>query len=180
MGFWKFGPAAVMAAGLALAGAALPAGAQSPYSPTPLAPTPPPPPPPPGAVVPPPPSAEAADIAACLCLRRQVDALGADMTARKSAYDAGLSEVGGLDSQLQSARASLNVNDPQAVAHFRQLLERRDAAYRHSSGATFSAYSSVVQRYNSRSDEYNARCANRPRNPVLLGQVQATLTCPAY
>ena len=26
--------------------------------------------------------------------------------------------------------------------------------------------------------EYNARCADRPRNPVLLNQVQATLVCP--
>jgi hypothetical protein len=155
-----------------LALTALPAAAQLP---------PPPPPPafavaPPPAIVPPP-SPEASEIAACLCLRQSVDALGADMSARQRTYDASREEVASLDAQLQGARAALNVNDPAAVAQYRQLLERRDAAYRRSSGATVAEYSGVVERYNARANEYNARCADRPRNPVLLAQVQATLTC---
>lgn len=153
----KLGRIAVMCACVAALAAAAPAGAQAP---------------------PPPASPEAAEIAACLCLRQAVDALGADMTARQSAYNASRDEVAALDAQLQSARASLNVDDPRAVAQFRQLLERRDAAFRRSSGATMGEYSSVVERYNARTNEYNARCANRPRNPVLVSQVQATLACP--
>lgn len=162
MWFSKIGRIAVMCAGLAVFGVASPAGAQAP---------------PPVAVVPPP-SPEGADIAACLCLRQAVDALGADMTARRSAYDASVSEVAALDVQLQSERARLDVNNPQAVAQFRQLLERRDAAFRRSSGADAAAYSAIVARYNTRVNEFNARCADRPTNPALLTQVQATLTCP--
>jgi hypothetical protein len=126
----------------------------------------------------PPPSPEAADIAACLCLKQSADALGATMADRQHAYDASRQEVAGLDSQLQSARMSLNVDNPEAVAQYRQLLDRRDAAYRRSSGALFSEFRSVVARYNARIGEYNARCADRPRNPILLSQVQATLVCP--
>jgi hypothetical protein len=129
-------------------------------------------------VLPPPPFPEAADIAACLCLQRAVDAAGTTMGDSQRAYDASRQEVAGLDTQLQSARASLNVDDSAAVARFRQLLERRDAVFRQSSGPLFAQYSNAVARFNERSGEFNARCANRPTNPVLLSQVQATLVCP--
>jgi hypothetical protein len=156
MGGLKLGRVAVLGAAVAVFVGAMPAGAQ----------------------VPPPPSPEAADVAGCLCLRQALDRLGADMSARQSGYEASRAEVAALDAQLHSARASLNVDDPQAVAQFRQVLERRDAAFRRSSGTAAAEYSGVVERYNARANEYNARCADRPRNPVLLGQVQATLTCP--
>ena len=130
------------------------------------------------AQVPPPASPEAADIAACLCLRQAVDATGADMAAKQSAYQASQSELTALDAQLQSARATLNVDNSEAVAQFKQLLERRDVAFRQSSGAVTADLAAAVERYNGRANEYNARCANRPRNPVLLAQVQATLVCP--
>ena len=38
--------------------------------------------------------------------------------------------------------------------------------------------SDVVARYNARVSEFNARCADRPRNPVLVASVQAALSCP--
>jgi uncharacterized protein (DUF885 family) len=132
-----------------------------------------------GAQVPvPPPSPEAADIAACLCLQRAVDAVGAARMAGEQAYEASRQEVASLDAQLQSARMSLNVDNPEAVAQFRQLLDRRDAVYRRSSGILFNQYQEAATVYNQRVGEYNARCADRPRNPVLLSQVQATLVCP--
>ena len=130
------------------------------------------------AQVPLPPSPEAADIASCLCLQRAVGSLGAAMTQQRAAYDASRREVTELDAELQSARMSLNVDNPEAVAQFRQLLDRRDAAYRRSSGGAFTEYQNVVGTYNNRVNEYNARCADRPRNPILLNQVQATLVCP--
>ena len=128
--------------------------------------------------VPPPASPEAAEIAFCLCLRQSLDAVGAEMSARQAAYQAVQSEVAALDSQLQSARATLNVDNPEAVAQFRQLLERRDAAFRQSNGSAAGDLTDAVERYNARSTEYNGSCVNRPRNPVLLAQVQASLTCP--
>ena len=100
------------------------------------------------------------------------------MTERQGAYEASRREVAELDAQLQNGRMSLNVDDPNAIARFRQLLDQRDAAYRRSSGPLFSQYQNAVGRYNERISEYNARCADRPRNPVLLNQVQATLVCP--
>ena len=162
--------AVVLWAGVAAVAAASPAVAQAPFYP---------PPPPPYAAVPAPVlSGEAGDIAACLCLRQAVDTLGSDMAAKQRARDAVNDELRGLDSQLQGARTGMDVNDPAAVARFRQLLERRDAAFRRSTGLVTGDLSSVTARYNQRVNEYNARCANRPRDPGLVAGVQATLSCP--
>jgi hypothetical protein len=128
--------------------------------------------PPPGAVP------EASDIASCLCLGRAVNALNAEMTREQAGHHANQDELARLDSQLQTARASLDVNNPQAVAQFRELLARRDAVFRRGNDLAAGRLSGVVQHYNARVNEYNARCANRPRDPVLLGNVEATLVCP--
>src|SRR4051812_45840903 len=50
------------------------------------------------------PAPEAADIAACLCLQRAVDALGAARIDTERAYEASRREVAELDAQLQNAR----------------------------------------------------------------------------
>jgi hypothetical protein len=123
--------------------------------------------------------AEAADIAACLCLHRGLGALGAEMAARRQAYDAAQSRLNGLDARLARERATMNVDDPQAVARFRALLAERDAAFRRSSGALAGALATAVAHYNASVGQYNARCAARPRDPILLRQVEATLSCPA-
>jgi hypothetical protein len=141
--------------------AAMPAWAQVPY------------PAPAGMPVP-----EASDIAHCLCLQQAVDALDADMNARQQAYQAARDDLARIDAQLQSARAGVDVNNPQSVAQFRQLLERRDAAFHRSTSMATGDLSSITERYNARVNEHNARCANRPRDPVLLQNVQATLSCP--
>jgi len=130
------------------------------------------------AQVPLPQSPEAADIAFCLCLQRAVDGTGAMMSERHGAYEASRREVADLDARLQSARMSLNVDNPEAIAQFRQLLDRRDAAFRQSSGPLFTQYQNIVALHSDRVNEFNARCANRPRNPVLISQVQAGLVCP--
>ncbi|HEX3860691.1 MAG TPA: hypothetical protein VHY35_03280 [Stellaceae bacterium] len=121
---------------------------------------------------------EASEIAACLCLRAEVDHLHGDMSMRQASYGNTQSELARLDAQLQSQRANLDVNNPAAVAQFRQLLEQRDAVFRRSTGPLARDAAGVTARYNDRIAEYNARCANRPRNPDLLARVQATLTCP--
>ena len=126
----------------------------------------------------PPASPEAAEIAACLCLKQAVDTLGAQMAGGRQSYDQTVGELSRLDAQLDQERVTLNVNDPAAVARFRQLLQQRDALYRRSSGPVLTDVSQVVARYNARVNEYNARCADRPRNPALIANVQATLTCP--
>jgi len=121
---------------------------------------------------------EAADIASCLCLKQAIDALGADLSMQQRSYGSVQEELNRLDGELAAARANMDVNNPQAIAHFRQLLEQRDAAYRRSTGLVTGDLNGVTQRYNARVGEYNARCANRPRDPGLLASVQARLACP--
>ena len=125
-----------------------------------------------------PPSPEAGEIAACLCLQQSVDRLGAEMGGRRQAYAAAQSELAQLDAQMRQERTRMDVNDPQSVAQFRQLLERRDAIVRRSSGIATGELHALTTRYSASVNEYNARCANRPRDPDLLRAVQATLACP--
>jgi len=66
----------------------------------------------------------------------------------------------------------------QSVARFRQVLEQRDAAFQRSTSLATGELNGVIERYNARVSEYNARCANRPRDPVLIERAQATLSCP--
>jgi hypothetical protein len=162
--------AAVLWAGVAVVAAISPAFAQAPPYP--------PPPPPYGAVPAPALSGEAGEIAACLCLRQAVDTLGADMAAKQRSRDEINGELARVDAELQNARAGMDVNNPEAVARFRQLLEHRDAVFRRSTGLVIGDLSSATARYNGRVNEYNARCASRPRDPGLVASVQATLTCP--
>jgi hypothetical protein len=127
----------------------------------------------------PPASPEAAEIARCLCLHRDLGALGADMAARRRAYDELQRELGAIDAELQHERTTIDVNDPDAIARFRQQLARRDALFERSTGPVAGALSAAVARYNAAVGRYNAQCANRPRDPVLLSQVEANLVCPA-
>ena len=112
------------------------------------------------AQVPPPP--EVADITACLCLQRAVSALSADMNARNQALDTVTRQLSDLDAQLARNKSTINVNNPDAIARYKALLERRDAAYRQSIGPVHTEAELATARYNARVNEYNARCANRP------------------
>jgi hypothetical protein len=123
-------------------------------------------------------SPEASEIAACLCLGQASQMAGADLSTKRQAYGGLQSELARLDAQLQRERAGLDVNNTQAVARFRQLLAQRDAVAQRSSGPIASQTKVATERYDRMVNEYNARCANRPRDPILLNRVQATLTCP--
>ena len=129
------------------------------------------------AQVPPPPSPEAADIASCLCLKQEVDALGADKSSRQRELDEIRAELERIGAQLEAERARMDVNNPESVARFRQMLGRRDELFQRSSGDVVAAVAGTTERYNARVNEYNSRCASRPRDPRLVAQVQATLSC---
>jgi hypothetical protein len=128
------------------------------------------------AQVPPPP--EVAEITACLCLQQAVSAFSADMNAKKQALDTVTRQLADLDSQLARERSTLDVNNPDAVARYKALLERRDAAYRQSIGPIHADATQATARYNSRVSEYNAHCANRPFNSAIVAQMQVNLVCP--
>jgi hypothetical protein len=128
------------------------------------------------AQVPPPP--EVAEITACLCLQQAVSAFSATMNAKKQALDAVTRQLADLDSQLARERSTLDVNNPDAVARYKALLERRDAAYRQSIGPVHADATQSTARYNAQVSEYNARCANRPFNSAIVAQMQVNLACP--
>jgi hypothetical protein len=100
------------------------------------------------------------------------------MTAKRNSLDQINTELKQADSGLERQRAALNVNDPQAVAQFRQRLEQRDALFKRSTGPIVNDVTAAVRRYNDQVGAYNQQCANHPFNSVLQAQVQATLSCP--
>ena len=115
---------------------------------------------------------------ACLCLQHSVATLSTEMNQRTQALDAVTRQLADLDAQLSQSRANLNINDGDAVARYKALLERRDAAYRESIGPVHADATQATARYNERVNEYNARCANRPFNSALVAEIQAHLSCP--
>jgi hypothetical protein len=128
---------------------------------------------------PPPASPQAAEIAGCLCLGREMARLRADMAAKHSAYDQLQGELAGTDALLERERATIDVNNPDAVARFRQQLEQCDALFRRSTGPAAAELTGATTRYNASVGQYNTQCANHSWDPVLLSQVQAALSCPA-
>jgi Skp family chaperone for outer membrane proteins len=126
-----------------------------------------------GAQVPP----EIAEINACLCIQQAVGTLSADMNAKNQALQAVQRDLADLDSQLARERSAVNTSNPDSVARYKALLERRDAAYRQSIGPIHADATQATARYNARVNEYNARCANRPFNSALVAEVQARLMC---
>src|SRR5690242_2880440 len=93
-----------------------------------------------------------AEIAACVCLRRAVDALGAEMTAKQQALADLRAELERATAQLEAARDRMDVNDPQAGAHFREMLAHRDALFRRASGDAVTDAGGAVERFNRSSE----------------------------
>jgi hypothetical protein len=121
---------------------------------------------------------EMADIRACLCLQQAVSALSAEMNAKNQALVTVTQQLSDLDSQLARDKSMINVNNPDAVARYKALLERRDATYRQSIGPVHADAEQATARYNARVNEYNAHCANRLFNPAIVAQMQVNLVCP--
>jgi hypothetical protein len=120
----------------------------------------------------------AAEIGACVCLKEASDALGADMAAKQNALVETRRQLEQATVDLEAERARMNVENPEAVARFRQKLAQRDALFQRANGSLHAETLTAVERYNARVNEYNARCANRPIDPVLAAQIRATMTCP--
>jgi hypothetical protein len=120
---------------------------------------------------------EPAEINACVCLQLASAALAADKDAKSQTLAATSQRLADLDAQLASARSRIDVNNPDAVARYKALLQQRDAAYGQI-GPAQSAAAAAVARYNATVDEHNRRCAGRPFNSELVAQIQAHPNCP--
>jgi hypothetical protein len=121
---------------------------------------------------------EMAEIRGCLCLQQAVSALSAEMNAKKQALDTVTRQLSDLDAQLARDKSAINLNNPDAVARYKALLERRDATYRQSIGPVHTEAEQATASYNARVNEYNAHCANRPFNSAIVAQMQVNLVCP--
>jgi hypothetical protein len=120
---------------------------------------------------------EAAEINACVCLQIAAGALASDKDAKSQVLASANQQLADLNAQLAAARAGIDVNNPEEVARFKALLERRDAASQRISPAQSEA-AAAVARYNASVGEYNQRCAGRPFNLDLVTQIQAHPNCP--
>jgi hypothetical protein len=120
---------------------------------------------------------EPAEINACVCLQLASAALAADKDAKSQRLAAANQQLADLDAQLAAARSRIDVNNPDAVARYKALLEQRDAAYGQISPAQSQA-AAAVARYNATVDEHNRRCAGRPFSSDLVAQIQAHPNCP--
>ena len=118
------------------------------------------------------------ELAACVCLKQASDFLYADMDAKQRALADVRAQLDEVTSRLEAERPRIDVNNPEAVARFRQKVEQRDALFKRANGPATSEARAAVERYNARVNEFNARCANRPMDPALLSRVQPTLACP--
>ncbi len=164
--FFKFG-LSVVVAGAALAFFSSPLSAQVlPGEPAPV-----------GAPGMPPPAAEGAAIHSYLCMQREIAFLRARMVARRQALAALKGRLAALEQRLARERRRIDVNNPQQVARYKALLERRDALAEHGLKPAVAAARRATLRYNAVVGAYNARYANRPFDSVLVEQIRATLSC---
>ncbi|MBO0736443.1 MAG: hypothetical protein J2P48_07725 [Alphaproteobacteria bacterium] len=126
------------------------------------------------------PGSEFSEISACLCLQQSISTLAAEMNAKKRALDAVTRQLAALDAQLAQERPLINVNNPDAVARYKALLEQHDATYRRSIGPVHADAVQATARYNAAVNEFNSRCVNpnRPLNWALAPEAQSRLMCP--
>lgn len=105
----------------------------------------------------------------CLCLKQSVDDGNTDMQAKQGELGAAQSHLADLDRQLNAARAQEDVNNPQSVAQFRQMLAQRDTAFKQTNGDLLAASQAATASYNQAVANYNNQCAGRPLPPLPPG-----------
>jgi hypothetical protein len=123
-------------------------------------------------------SSNPAEITACLCQQQAVATLSADMSAKTQALAGARQHVADLDAQLLQARQHIDVNNADSEAQYKALLTQRDQAYQASIGPVVGEADQATARYNAHVNQYNAQCANRIFDSVMMAQLQATLSCP--
>jgi len=117
-------------------------------------------------------------IAYCLCQNRVVDELKAALDRQFQIYEESRRRYAALESEVDTVRTRINVNDREQIEAFQRLLDQRDAAQRSFQDEATPAYNAVVERYNSAVDNYNAGCAGAFFDPIVLAEVQQRLYCP--
>ena len=118
------------------------------------------------------------EIAACLCQDQTVSNLRDEVELQKQVYDTSKSEYDALVAEAEAQRDRVNINDSDAIAAYRQLLERRDIAEANFKLEAAPTYAAVVARYNQAVQSYNANCSGKGYDPDALEIAQKDLYCP--
>ncbi len=118
------------------------------------------------------------DIAACLCLERDIDRLKADYLAIKQQYDTRDSQATSLTAELDRERPLVNSEDERAVDAFRQKLVRMQQIAAERDGS-IPNYQAAARRHNEQVARFDQLCKGKFYDGDLLPRVQSTLVCPA-
>lgn len=119
------------------------------------------------------------EISACLCLQQSVGALDNRVVQSGQAREQSRKALEALETEVQSRRPQVDVNDFDQVQAFKQLLEQRDRASASFAGEMTSSYADAVARYNEVVNRFNASCAGKAYDETVLAQVRSGLSCPA-
>jgi hypothetical protein len=125
-----------------------------------------------------PPPGEVERMRACICLNRAMQTTRQTMEAKNRELAEAKQRLADLDAQLARARAQVDPNNPQSVARYKALLERRDAAFQRSTGPLVTEDQRAVAQFDATVNQYNQECANRPYYPALEAQLETNLSCP--
>jgi hypothetical protein len=136
-----------------------------------------PPPPPPPAPVASGGSTDATLIAGCLCAQQRVQDLHKKAMEAQRAFKQAQASLDAMNHQLETSKASVNVNDPQQVDAQRGLVEQDEQAKTTLYSTTLPATQASVDTYNQAVSDYNSRCINKIFDSAAFSAVTQTLNC---
>lgn len=117
------------------------------------------------------------EIAACLCLERDLGTRQAEMTVRRNAYEGLARDIQEAEASLERDRARVDVNDAAAVDGFRRRVDALDAMKVRQSTVALPDYQAAIAGYNERVAQYTQRCSGRPIDQATLERVRSDLVC---
>ena len=117
-------------------------------------------------------------VRACLCLGQQVTQESSELAQRRRQWQEKQQQIEALNQQVAAARPKVDVNDPNAIAAFKALLARRDAAAQTFAAEDTPNYRTFAEKYNARVADFNRGCAGKVYDSVVEAQIRQTLSCP--
>jgi hypothetical protein len=118
-------------------------------------------------------------IRGCLCQQQAVTRQSAELAQRRQTYEDKKREADALVAEAATRKSQVDINNPDAIAAYSNLLGRRDAAVHAMTDQVTPQYSAFVASYNQRVTQYNQQCPGQNFDATVLARVQQNLSCPA-